>query len=116
MRMPDGYKQRRVFICPGIQVFLQMELGFRVKIYNPLLVTLAEDNAFPFFKINIRSVKFYQFSDPRIPVEFSISMMARFLISLQSSRSFSKSSSAKVSRTVAVVLIFRIRRSGLLKI
>jgi hypothetical protein len=41
-----------------------MELGFRVKIYNPLLVTLAEDNAFPFFKINIRSIKFYQFSDP----------------------------------------------------
>ena len=46
MRMPNGNKQRRVLIRPGIQVFLQMELGFRVKIYNPLLVTLAEDNAF----------------------------------------------------------------------
>ena len=50
MRMPNGYKQRRVFISPGIQVFFQMELGFRVKIYKPLLVTLAEDNAFPFFR------------------------------------------------------------------
>ena len=50
MRMPNGNKQRRVLIRPGIQVFLQMELGFRVKIYNPLLVTLAEDNAFPFFR------------------------------------------------------------------
>ena len=63
MRVPDGYKQLRVFICPGIQVFLQVKLGFRVKIHNPLLITLTEDNTFTFFKVNIRQVKFNQFSD-----------------------------------------------------
>ena len=63
MRMPNGYKQRRVFICPGIQVFLQVKLGFRVKIHNSFLITLTENNAFTFFKINIRSVKLNQFSD-----------------------------------------------------
>ena len=37
MRMPDGNKQRRVFICPGVQVFLQMELGFQTS-FRPRLV------------------------------------------------------------------------------
>ena len=45
MRIPDRDEQCRVFVCPGVQVFLQMQFGSCIEVNNPFSVALAENDA-----------------------------------------------------------------------
>ena len=56
-------KQCRICILTGGKIMLQVDLGSGIKVYPPFLISLSQYNAFPFGKIDIRTIEIDQLAD-----------------------------------------------------
>ena len=59
MRITNRYEQCRVPVCPGVKVFPQMKFCSCVKIDNPFLIALAENDASRIFSITFGTFSLY---------------------------------------------------------
>lgn len=60
----QGDEQCRVFVFTAVQILLKMNLGFRIKVYPPLFITLSIDDAFPLLEIDVGNIEIDQLADP----------------------------------------------------
>lgn len=115
MRLGNGYEECRIVICPAFEVLFQMNFCAGVEIDFPFFVAFTENDALAFVKVYIFSINFTS-SPTRIPVDDSMSMIARSRIWVQLSRKISRFSSDSTSLIKEPVLTLWMRLTGLLRI